>query len=153
MRSATVAANLFVAVGLLWVQLLPPIVLDGQAFPLFDPALWSFWIPWFIVVPLAEVGFAIAALPARALDRGVRRRERPPRSPPSPSRRSGCSSPTCCSTRRWSATWMPPDGTGSHVTLMVTMIVLIVTVGWDAIDGFRKAWRNRRQRGPAGHGA
>ncbi len=56
---ATVAANLFVAAGLLWVQLAPPIVVDGQAYPLFDPALWSFWLPWFLAVTLAEVGFAV----------------------------------------------------------------------------------------------
>ena len=57
--ASTVAANVFVAGALLWVQLQPPIVLDGAAFPLFDPALWSFWLPWFLAVTVAEIVFAI----------------------------------------------------------------------------------------------
>jgi hypothetical protein len=57
---ATVIANVVVVVGILWVQLQPPIVIDGQPFPLFDPALWSFWLPYFIVVSLLEIGFTIA---------------------------------------------------------------------------------------------
>ena len=49
-----------VLVGLFWVQFQSPIVLDGQSFALFDPALWSFWLPWVIGVTVLEIGFAIA---------------------------------------------------------------------------------------------
>jgi len=52
---AAVAANVVLLVALLWVQLRPPIVIDGEAVPLLDPALWSFWLPWFIVVTLLEI--------------------------------------------------------------------------------------------------
>jgi hypothetical protein len=57
---ALVSANVAVGIGLLWVQLQPPIVLDGQAFPLFDPALWSFWLPWFLFVTVLEIAFGVA---------------------------------------------------------------------------------------------
>ena len=57
--ASTVVANLFVAGALLWMQLQPPIVLDDVAFPLFDPALWSFWLPWFLGVTVAEIVFAV----------------------------------------------------------------------------------------------
>lgn len=52
---AAVAANVVLLVALLWVQLRPPIVIDGEAVPLLDPLLWSFWLPWFIVVTLLEI--------------------------------------------------------------------------------------------------
>lgn len=33
---------------------------DGENLPIFDPALWSFWLPFLIVVLLATVGLEIA---------------------------------------------------------------------------------------------
>ena len=57
---ATMAVNVVVLVGLLWVQLRSPIVVEGEAVPLFDPAMWSFWLPWFIVVTLLEIALTIA---------------------------------------------------------------------------------------------
>ena len=58
--AATLVFNVLLIVALLWVQLAPPIVIDGDAYPLFDPALWSFWLPYFIVVTLVEILLAIA---------------------------------------------------------------------------------------------
>jgi hypothetical protein len=49
-----------VALGLLWVQLQSPFVVDGESFPLFDPALWSFWLPWFLAIAVLDIVFAIA---------------------------------------------------------------------------------------------
>jgi hypothetical protein len=46
-------------VGLFWVQVAPPIVIDGVAYPLFDPALWSFWLPYFIAITVVEIVLAI----------------------------------------------------------------------------------------------
>lgn len=57
---AATAVNVILLVGLLWVQLRPPITVDGEPVPLFDPALWSFWLPWFIVLTLLEIVFTIA---------------------------------------------------------------------------------------------
>ncbi|WP_349427599.1 hypothetical protein [Microbacterium sp. LWS13-1.2] len=31
----------------------------GTAIPLLDPALWSFWLPWFIVLAVLEMAFAL----------------------------------------------------------------------------------------------
>jgi len=31
----------------------------GERIPLVDPALWSFWIPWFLVIALLEMAFAL----------------------------------------------------------------------------------------------
>lgn len=56
---ASTAVNVILLVGLLWVQLRPPITVDGQPVPLFDPALWSFWLPWFIGLTLLEILFTI----------------------------------------------------------------------------------------------
>ena len=142
---ATVAANLFVAAGLLWVQLAPPIVVDGQAYPLFDPALWSFWLPWFLAVTLAEVGFAVLlylrgrwtyglaainmilgaafAIPALYLLAN-----------------DLAFNPLLVEQIRaiTGGTWM-------DVTASITMVVIAVIVTWDAFDGFRKAWLNQRR--------
>jgi hypothetical protein len=56
----TLAFNVLIIVGLLWVQFAPPIVIDGVAYPLFDPELWSFWLPYFIAVTVVEIGLAMA---------------------------------------------------------------------------------------------
>jgi hypothetical protein len=55
----TLAFNVLLIVGLLWVQFAPPIVIDGVAYPLFDPELWSFWLPYFIAVTVVEIALAI----------------------------------------------------------------------------------------------
>lgn len=55
----TLAFNVLLIVGLLWVQFAPPIVIDGVAYPLFDPQLWSFWLPYFIAVTAVEIVLAI----------------------------------------------------------------------------------------------
>ena len=47
--AAAIAANVFLVAALIWVQTSSPFVIDGQSYPLFDPALWSFWLPWFMV--------------------------------------------------------------------------------------------------------
>jgi hypothetical protein len=56
----SLAFNLLLIAGLLWVQFAPPIVIDGTAYPLFDPELWSFWLPYFIAVTIVEIVLAIA---------------------------------------------------------------------------------------------
>ena len=141
---ASVIANVFVAIALLWVMLAPPIVIDGQAYPLFDPALWSFWIPWFLVVTVAEVGFAVLlylrgrwtyglaainailgaafAIPALYLLAN-----------------DMAFNPALVEEVRTIT-----GGTWLDVTASITMIVIAVIVAWDAFDGFRKAWLNQR---------
>lgn len=43
-------------------QILQPVVTaDGDRAPVLDPALWSWWLPYFFVVWLAELGLAVIA--------------------------------------------------------------------------------------------
>ena len=58
--AATIALNVFLLGALVWLQLGSTIAVDGQSTPVFNPALWSFWLPWFIVVAIAEIAFTIA---------------------------------------------------------------------------------------------
>ena len=57
--AGTVVANILLIAAILWVQFQSPITIDGQSYPLFDPALWSFWLPYFIVVAILEIAFAV----------------------------------------------------------------------------------------------
>jgi hypothetical protein len=139
--AATLVFNVLLIVALLWVQLAPPIVIDGVAYPLFDPALWSFWLPYFIVVTLVEILLAIAvfahghmtwtfatlnallgaafAIPAVYLLMNELLFN--------PQLVTAVDSAT-------GGRWL------GFTTAFISAIVLIV-VGWDALDGFMKARR------------
>jgi hypothetical protein len=139
--AATLAVNALVLAGLVWVQLQPPIVIEGEAFPLFDPALGSLWLPWFIGALVLEIVFTIAvwmrgrwttayaignailgaafAIPAVYLlanDLLL-----------NPALVEAINEAT-------GGGWLRPTAT-------ITAIVIIAVVTWDAIDGFRKARR------------
>ena len=133
--------NVLVLAALVWVQLQPSIVIDGQAFALFDPSLWSFWLPWFIAVLIGEVlltvarflrgrwtlGFAVLnaalgaafALPALYLWQNDLLLN--------PALVDAISVST-------GSAWIGATGT-------ITAIVIVVIVVFDAVDGFRKARR------------
>ena len=53
----SVAALVFAGVFIVWQQVAAPIAIGGQSYPVFDPALWSFWLPWFLVVVGLELVF------------------------------------------------------------------------------------------------
>lgn len=44
---------------------------DGEAIPFLEPALWSWWIPYFVVVLIAELIFAIVLYRRRAWNFGL----------------------------------------------------------------------------------
>ena len=56
----SVAFLAIAASALLWQQTARPIVIDGGSFALFNPDLWSFWLPWFIGLLALEIVFNIA---------------------------------------------------------------------------------------------
>jgi hypothetical protein len=58
--AATIVASLFFIGTVLWLQLASPIVVNGESISLFDPVLWSFWLPWFIVVWLLDIVLMVA---------------------------------------------------------------------------------------------
>ena len=136
---STVIANVFVVVGILWVQLQSPIVIDGQAFPLFDPSLWSFWLPYFIVISLLEIVFTIVLY--------MRGRWTWTFAVINAALGAGFAIP---------AVWLlqndlllnpalvaevgtATDGTWLDVTGIVIGVTVVVIVATDAINGFRKA--------------
>ncbi len=142
--AGTVVVNILVIGGLLWVQLQPPIQIEGSAYPLFDPALWSFWLPWFIVVTVLEIVFTVVlylrgrwtyvfavvnavlgaafAVPALYLWQNDLLLN--------PDLVAAISAST-------GSRWIEISGT-------ITAIAIVAVVAWDAIDGFRKAYQASR---------
>jgi hypothetical protein len=141
---STVIANLFVAGAILWVQLQPPIVIDGAAFPLFDPSLWSFWLPYFLGVTVLEILFTVvlylrgrwtwtfamvnAALGAAFAIPALWLLQNDLLFNPALVARI---------TEATGGTWL-------DVTGVVIGVSVVAIVAWDAIDGFRKAAASRR---------
>ena len=76
---ASVAFAVFVIVAIVWMQLATPIVIEGTAYPLFDPTTWT-WLLWYVLA-LMVGGDRVRgrALPARPLDVGLRDRQCDPR--------------------------------------------------------------------------
>jgi hypothetical protein len=56
----SIAALAVAAIALVWQQTAMPITIDGTSYPLFNPDLWSFWLPYFLVVLGAEILFHVA---------------------------------------------------------------------------------------------
>ena len=121
--------------GIIWI--------DGerQSIPVLDPALWSFWIPWFLVLLVLEVVFAIViylrgwtwtmaginvllsvafTVPALWLFLSGQLFD-----------------PAFVDAIGW------PWGEASGVTAAVIVFGVIGVTVWDIIDGFLKASRNR----------
>lgn len=121
--------------GIIWI--------DGerQSIPVLDPALWSFWIPWFLVLLVLEIVFAIIiylhgwtwtmaginvllsvafTVPALWLFLSGQLFD-----------------PAFVDAVGW------PWGDASSVTVAVIVFAVIGVTVWDIIDGFLKAARNR----------
>lgn len=56
----SVAALAVAAVALVWQQAAMPITIDGASYPLFNPELWSFWLPYFLVLLGLQILFHVA---------------------------------------------------------------------------------------------
>ena len=134
----TVVANVLLIGALLWLQL--PITVDGQSFPLFDPALWSFWLPYFIVVSILEIVFAVVVWRRGRWTYGL-----------------AAINAVLGAMFAIPAIWLwqndlllnpalveaasAETGEWLGITGMVTAIVIVAAVAWDAIDAFLKARR------------
>jgi hypothetical protein len=150
---ATIIVQVIVLGGLMWVQFQPPIVIEGEAFPLFDPALWSFWLPWFIVVLVAEIVMAVGIF--------LRGRWTIPFAIANAVLGAAFAIPAvyliqndlllnpelvAAITASTGSTWLSVTGT-------ITMVVIVAITVWDAIDGFRKARRASTARAGTGTAA
>ena len=136
-------ANALVAVVIVWQQLRPPIEIDGEATPLFDPALWSFWLPWFLGVTLLEMAFAVVLY--------LRGRWTWPLAVGNALLGAAFAIPAIYLVQNGmllNADIVDPikaaGGRWLDVSVSVTAFVIAIIVAWDAFDGFRKAWSNTR---------
>lgn len=123
--------------GIIWVGG------ERQPIPVFDPALWSFWLPWLLALLALEVLFAIAVylrgwtwllaganvllnvafvVPALWL----------------------LLTGQMIDERLLDAVGWPWSDDASRVTVIVLVVVIIGVSAWDIIEGSLKAWRNRR---------
>jgi hypothetical protein len=151
-----VASLVFLALfagAIIWQQVSPFVQGDdGTAIPVFDPALWSFWLPWFLGLIAAEALFAVwiyrqgwswagavvnfvlglaFAVPAVVLVF-----------------EGALFNPAFLN----AVDWHPDAATGAGWTVSTIIVasVVIITV-WDVVDGFIKAKRapTPAPRGPA----
>lgn len=132
-------------VALVWQQLAMPITIDGTSYPLLNPDMWSFWIPWFVAILGLEIVFTFFrwarggwtwvlatvnlilnlafTLPAVWL-----------------LQQELLLDPTLVSaveSQVGSVAWVTP------VTSIIA-VVAVVIAAWDSVDGFRKAARRAR---------
>ena len=142
---ATIAFGVFVLVAIVWAQVASPIVIEGTTYPLFDPTTWSWWLWYVLALTVGEIVFAVAlylrgrwtwgfatvnavlaaalAIPAVYLiaenlllnDELV-------------------AAIDAQTTSDWFTT-----------TMAITVLVIVMVTVFDAVDGFRKAWRTSRQ--------
>jgi hypothetical protein len=140
----SVAGLVFAAGFIVWQQVAAPITIGGQSYPIFDPALWSFWLSWFLVVVALELVFTGATyLAARwtwrfavinaalALAFGV-------------------PAVWLIATGRL---WNPAaadalkaagfDGAIAPAGTIIAITIVVITA-WDSVDGFVRAWRTSR---------
>ena len=139
---ATLVFNVFVIGALLWMQVVQPIPVDGTSFPLFDPALWSFWLPWFIVVPVIEIVFTVLLWLADAGRRATRSSNAVLSAAFALPAVYLLLNDMLFDPALVAAVTAVTAGTAwMHVTGKIVAAVLILIAGYDAIDGFMKARR------------
>ena len=145
--AASIAVSAFAAGALIWQQALPPVVIDGTAFSIFNPDLWSFWLPYFLVVLILQgvhqlalylrgrwtwgfavvnaalnVAFAVPAIWLLQADLLV--------NPDLAAKLNAVGG----------GQWFGP-------TMSIAAIVVAIVTVIDSLDGLRKAWQNARPRG------
>ena len=140
----TIALNVVLLGALVWLQLGSTIDIDGQSTQVVNPALPSFWLPWFIVVTILKIVLTVAvylrgrwtyayavgnalhgaafAIPAIYL----------------------LANDLLFNPALVDAAVAAGDGTTSWIqpTKVIIGVSVAAIVGWDAIDGFLKARRS-----------
>jgi hypothetical protein len=143
-----VITSVILAVLIVWQQLAPPIDVDGTSQPLLDPALWSFWLPYFLVVTVLEVILAVAVF--------LHGRWTMPFATVNAILGAAFAIPAIWLLETGQllnpaveAAVAEAGGTWLDTTLTISAIVIAIIVIWDAIDAFRKAYVNRKRSAPA----
>jgi hypothetical protein len=135
----------FAAGALIWQQVAMPITIDGTGYPLFDPALWSFWLPWFLLILAMELVFTFVrwsrggwtwvlatvnlglniafVVPAvwllntgQLFDPGLM---------------------AAVEAEVGTETWL-------RTTIVIGTVIAVAIAAWDSFDGFRQAWIRSR---------
>lgn len=140
----SIGGLVFAGVFIVWQQVAQPIVVGGVAYPILDPALWSFWLPWFLVVIGIEVAFT--ALLYRAGRWTV------PFAIVNAVLAAAFAVPAFWllqTDRLWNpaaVTALQEAGYGGAIAPMTVIIALSILVisAWDAADGGLKAYRTSR---------
>ena len=142
----SVAALLFAGGFIVWQQVAAPIVIDGQSYPVFDPGLWSSWLPWFLVVISLELVFTVATYVVGRWTWA-----------------SAVVNAVLAAASAVPAIWLLQNGllfnpaavdaldaagVGRAVEPISTIIAVSVAIiaGWDVVDGFRRAYLSERSR-------
>lgn len=140
----SVAAFVILGAAIIWQQLALPIAVDGRSYPLLDPSLWSFWLPWFLIVLGLQVAVVIAAYRAGrwtwryAVAKAA----------------LAAAFAIPAVGLLWTANLFDPGavnaltnaGFGSALapTAAVVAISIVVGSGWEAVSGLIDAWRRSR---------
>ena len=143
---ASVAFAVFVIVTIVWVQLWPPIQIDGTAYPLFDPTTWTWWLWYVLAIMAAEIVFAIALY--------LRGRWTWAFATVNAILAAAFAIPAVYLVQEdlllndelvAAVDAQAGDGNWFAITMGITVVVIVVITVIDAVDGFRKAWRTSRQ--------
>ena len=135
---ASVAASVFLIGVVIWQ---PPFYADGGTVPFFDPALSPAWAAWFIGVAVLQIAFTVVVYAARRWTWPI-----------------AIANAALGAAFAIPAVWLLQTGQllspqvtaemeriGAEASLAPTMavisVVIIGVVAWDAIDGFRRAYR------------
>ena len=140
----SLVALLFLGGLLLWQQLAEPITIGGESYPLFDPALWSFWLPWFLLIIGLEIVFTFVRW-ARGgwtwMLAGVNVLLNLAFTVPAvwlvTSGQLFDPALVAAIDEQAGGAWLQP-------TITIAVVVAIAVAAWDSIDGFRQAWIRSR---------
>ncbi|MEL4319091.1 hypothetical protein WJX64_08755 [Leifsonia sp. YIM 134122] len=145
---ASVAFLALFLVALVWQQFNPYLAGSDESLPVLNQDLWTFWIPWFIALTVAEIGFAFAvyfrgwsyplagvnvvlnlafAIPAVCL--GVMGSLLNPAFLDAVARHTD---------ENFDEAW--------RITSIIVVVSLVLIATWDVIDGFYNAYRAHHPR-------
>lgn len=133
------------AIGaLIWQQVAQPITIDGTSYPLFDPALWSFWLPWFLAILALEIVFTLVrwkrggwTMPLAVINLGLNVAFAVPAVYLLQNDLLLDPGLVAAIDAQTGGAWLGP-------TMAIGALVAVIVAAWDTFDGFLQARRNAR---------
>jgi hypothetical protein len=134
-------ASIFLVAFIVWQQLNPPVI-NGTATQILDPALWSFWLPYLLVMIGLDIAFTVVVY--------LRGRWTYPLAVINAALSAAFAIPALW--LLWTGQLFNPalidqlDQLTGNAWLQPTVIITALSIGaivtWDAVDAFLKAHRN-----------